>query len=463
MRLRALLLVALLPAIAKAHVGSPDVFDEGRAGPYRLLVALSVPPAIPAVVQVSARALDGDVDRVEVFALPATGDGSLNAPRAQMTERSKDDPRYFSGDVWVMTVGSWVVHVIATGPKGKGEMLVPLAATPLITREMPWAIAVLLLAILVLSTTLLVGTIGAAAREATLEAGVMPDPSDRARGRAAMAIALVGLVGILTGGKVWWREHARAATLNEYTPPKLSTTIAGGDLRLRLASSGWLGQPRIDDLVPDHGHMMHLFMVRLPELDRVFHLHPELTTPEELVQHLPNVPKGRYALFADIVHASGLAETAVAELELPELAGVPLAGDDSAGVAPEAQPGRSATLSDGTHLVWDGPASLRAKKLDRLTFHVEGSDAPLEPYMGMMGHAAVLSRDRSVFAHIHPIGSVSMAAIQAVGGQAEHQHEAGTAISFPYAFPKPGAYRMFVQTKRNGRVETAVFDLSVDP
>ena len=35
-------------------------------------------------------------------------------------------------------------------------------------------------------------------------------------------------------------------------------------------------------------------------------------------------------------------------------------------------------------------------------------------------------------------------------------------VSFPYAFPSPGRYRIFVQIKRSGHVETGVFDASVD-
>jgi hypothetical protein len=36
-------------------------------------------------------------------------------------------------------------------------------------------------------------------------------------------------------------------------------------------------------------------------------------------------------------------------------------------------------------------------------------------------------------------------------------------VSFPYGFPKAGQYRMFVQIKRAGRVETGVFDTQVTP
>ena len=35
-------------------------------------------------------------------------------------------------------------------------------------------------------------------------------------------------------------------------------------------------------------------------------------------------------------------------------------------------------------------------------------------------------------------------------------------ISFPYGFPKPGLYRIFVQVKRAGKIETGVFDANVE-
>jgi hypothetical protein len=34
-------------------------------------------------------------------------------------------------------------------------------------------------------------------------------------------------------------------------------------------------------------------------------------------------------------------------------------------------------------------------------------------------------------------------------------------ISLPYGFPKPGQYRIFLQFKRAGRIETASFDAHV--
>ena len=95
--------------------------------------------------------------------------------------------------------------------------------------------------------------------------------------------------------------------------------------------------------------------------------------------------------------------------------------------------------------------------------------------MGMAGHLVIVKQDLTVFAHVHPAGSVPMAALMVLekqrrsgGDGAEHtpeMHEAKmrTQVTFPYGFPQPGDYRLFVQIKRNGRVQTGVFDTHVEP
>jgi hypothetical protein len=97
----------------------------------------------------------------------------------------------------------------------------------------------------------------------------------------------------------------------------------------------------------------------------------------------------------------------------------------------------------------------------------DGSPATdVEPYMAMAGHAAVLRRDLSVFAHLHPNGSIAMPALMLAGTQHEmysEGHALPPRVAFPYGFPRAGDYRVFVQIKRSGRVETAAFDVSVAP
>ena len=87
--------------------------------------------------------------------------------------------------------------------------------------------------------------------------------------------------------------------------------------------------------------------------------------------------------------------------------------------------------------------------------------------MGMAGHAEFVRSDLSVFAHIHPAGSVPMPSLMIAqkdsGLPMDHgsMHALPAEVSFPYGFPQPSDYRLFVQIKRDGQVETGVFDAHV--
>jgi hypothetical protein len=124
-------------------------------------------------------------------------------------------------------------------------------------------------------------------------------------------------------------------------------------------------------------------------------------------------------------------------------------------------------------MVWDrGTKPYRPRQPYEFRFGLEdpqGRPAEgMEFYMGMQGHAAFVSSDLTVFAHVHPSGSVPMAALSLLAPADPHSghtlmHSALPAVvSFPYGFPKPGAYRIFVQVKRAGKVETGIFDTRVE-
>src|ERR1700732_579445 len=85
--LGALLLTAAIPALA--HVGSPDVYYEGDAGPYHLFVTVRMPQVIPGVAEIEVRCEGHDVNSVLIVPLRLSGPGSTFPPTPDLAAPSK--------------------------------------------------------------------------------------------------------------------------------------------------------------------------------------------------------------------------------------------------------------------------------------------------------------------------------------------------------------------------------------
>jgi hypothetical protein len=475
---RLLFLLAAMAICAEAHVGSPDIFLEASAGPYPMLVTIRPPSVIPGVAEIEIRSASPGVQQIHITPLPMMGEASKHPPTPDVMQQSREDPQFFTGALWIMASGSWQVRIQAQGAQGAGQLSVPVPAMATMTKPMQTAMGAGLFLMMIVLALGLVSIVGAGAREAQLDAGMAPDRPSKVRARILMGATAAFVVFVLWAGNHWWASEADGYAGYIYRPLGMSLDILPPDtghtarLILTLKVTDWKVYRNLTDLVPDHGHLMHLYVIGEPGANRVWHLHPEMTSGGIFLQLLPSMPAGRYKLYGDVVHRSGFPETAVAELNVPvDIAGAPLAGDDAAGVRGESP--------DGAHIVWDrdGPA-LRANQLTVFKFKLvdkDGNPVPdQELYMGMPGHAAFMKNDGTVFAHIHPSGSVSMAALMAANPSApDHgmQHMMTqmpmsglpAEADFPYAFPKPGDYRIIVNMKHGGVIETGIFDASVQP
>jgi hypothetical protein len=475
-----LLLFLCLTAAAFAHVGSPDVFYEGDAGPYHLLVTVRPPAMIPGVAEVEIRTTSDAVTGIHIVPVYVTLKDQGYPPTPDVMQSVPGDPHSFTGKVWLMASGSWEVRADVDGPQGTGKLAVPVPAFARRTLPMQKTLGILLFGLMLFLVVGMVAIAGAAAREGSLNPSSAPDPKGIRRGRIAMLVATVMVLGILFLGNWWWNSEASTQKYDMlYKAPPLAATLENGNhLLLKMGASHWHDRRKASwsmQLIPDHGHLMHLFLLRVPAMDRFYHLHPEQTQDGSFAVDLPAIDAGHYKLFADVVRETGFPDTMVAEMDLPQVAGRPLAGDDSDARAAAFGAGsdRVSPLADGGRMVWEPDTTAPAiGKLSWFRFRVEDKDGKpvndLEPYMGMAGHAVFVRSDESVFAHIHPAGSVPMAALAIAekdsGGAMEmagHSMALPPEVSFPYGFPQPGDYRLFVQVKRNGRVETGVFDTKV--
>jgi len=484
-------LMVLAAALSlRAHVGSPDVYYEGDAGPYHLFVTVRVPQVIPGVAEIQIRCASNDVRAVQIVPMRLSGAGSSLPPTPDLADQSKEDPQFFTGSLWLMESGALKVRVSVDGDKGKGELSVPVAAAAQKTLKMEKPLGALLTVLMVFLAVGMIFIAGAAVREGNLGPGETPAPGRVRRARIVMAITAVVVVGILYLGRGWWsaEAHNYQRNVNTFKPPAAETTLENGNrlvIRARGQDKEWSNYVKMEEVIPDHNHLMHLFLIHEPGLDRMWHLHPERIAGGAFAEELPSMPAGRYQIFADVVDKNGFPWTLVGSVDLTPINGKPLAGDDSAwsGAVVALPPGDSTVspLADGGRMVWQRAAEpLKANVPMNFRFMVEGKDGQpakdIEAYMGMAGHAEFVSTDMSVFAHVHPAGSVSMAALELArtGAGASGEVQAGMPmampmssaplpplVSFPYGFPRPGNYRIFVQIKRAGQVQTGEFDARV--
>ncbi|ACT94157.1 hypothetical protein [Dyadobacter fermentans] len=542
-----LILFALLSIASHAHVGSAGVQMQAQAGAYKVLVSITPPDVIPGTAQVSVFIENGEARKVTVRPIYFYS-GDKGAPSADPLSPVAGQKGQFQGAVWLMEPGSSSAQINIEGIQGDAELIIPIVAVSTAERDMPKGLGIGLSILGLLLFLLMITTIGASVSDGLLKPGQVLTGAQKRKRWINMGIATVVCSLILYGGSSWWDSWAAEYKQWLYKPLKAKTAVMEADsqraFQLKIDTTGWdrrMKGSMLSTLVPDHGKIMHTFLVRTPGLDAFAHVHPDRKDSLTFQAALPDLPAGKYLVYSDIVQYSGFAETIVDTLVIPapktaaQTARAASEDDnyiitdplDTPGRVPMGEnvvicgkPGTKTVFKDGSYAIWEGKPDkpLDAGKPYQLNFEIFNPDnSPCfpEPYLGMLGHAVVMRSDGSVYIHLHPSGSYSMAAEQSFenrisdtahvarrpkpdvfrdsidrhlarlntmptvdrelflmgemgmynaeeGGMTGMEH--GTRISFPYAFPKAGQYRIFLQIKRNDKVLTGAFDVKVtDP
>jgi hypothetical protein len=494
-RLRVILCLLLCLAASSAaygHVGSKDVYETVNAGPYKLYITIRTPTVIPGVASVEVRSSGANISSIHITPLPITGEASKHPPASDPMARSAADPAFFTGSLWMMASGSWQVRFGISGEAGEQTVAVPVPAVALSTLKMQRGLGTILGVLGLFLVVSMAGIVAAAVRDARLEPGAVPSPARRRRAVWGTVGSLIFMSLLVWGGASWWNVEAANYALDVYHPLQVDPVLSGNVLDLNVGAFHPDSERRRrsnNDFLPDHGHLMHLYAIREPEMDAVFHLHPELAGAGDFRILLPAMPAGDYALYGDVVHASGFPETLVSKIIIPKnMAGGRPGPDDAAAFPPPLSQGRlgdSYKLPDGYVMLWDRPSGLTSDTGYSFRFSLlDGSGQPandMQPYMGMAGHAAFVKTDGTVFAHTHPEGSAAMAALMLANGgegghaaghegmsmgmpmdMGQHSEPVSSTVEFPYGFPSAGRYRIFVQMKHGTTIETGAFDTVVE-
>ncbi len=529
----AFFLLLLTPLFSFAHIGSSGVVQEGKAGNYSVQVYIEPPDVIPGTAKVSVSVDGSDIKQVQLSPIFYwTGDeGSPKADNATLSPTGSWD-----GQIWLMENGAASVKVVINGSRGMGEVLIPIAALSTAQRDLPkslgWILAGLTLLLVAIMTTI----IGASTGDSLVKIGENVNAKINKKRIIGSSIGAAFCGVLLFGGNSWWQSETADYKQFMYHPYTATSKIKieNGqrilDFKIDTAS---IDNRNTNFIIPDHGKLMHMFLVRQGTMDAFAHLHPKRLDSLTYVAVLPNLPAGKYLVYADVLRYHGLQNTIADTIDLPQtpkvsLVNAKLSGDsDDTYVITNAlnaklntqdatiticgTPGVKTPLQDGSSIIWEEKPNqkMMAGKVYDMKFSVvapDGKPAELQTYLGMMGHAAVIKNDGSVYIHLHPNGTFSSTAVQvmqkriAEDGNIKpnlsnpkhfadsvdnvivklnampeterdnilmagmvHQkagHHGGS-VSFPYVFPKAGNYRLWLQVKRNGNILTGVFDVVV--
>ena len=486
---------------ARAHVGDQNVFFEGQAGPYPVRIVVRPPGVIPGLAEISVRVETNGVQHVTLLPI-RWNTGRQGAPPPDEAKPVRGETNLFSGELWFMRDGAQSVEIQVIGRTGIGRVTVPVNAIATRVLAMPHWLGSLLVVLGALLVLLAVSIAAAAIRESVVPPGEMASSKRRWLSRGSAVAAGTAVVALLWFGSRWWKAEASDYSNNRlYRPVPTKATVREQNgrhiLTLQRGANPLRGQ---GPLVPEHGKLMHLFLVREPQMDAFAHLHPTRLDWKTFEVDLPDLPPGEYHVYADLTYETGYSDTLTATVHLSEPATVAtgsarLADPDDAwrlsapfSNAPVATK-RTTSLSPTLWMDMTAEGPLVENRDTRLHFKVRDvilRPAMLEHYMGMAGHLMLRREDGAVFTHLHPSGSFSMAAQKLFELRSDGKAPLKVAsskddpicrlpafdaysnaglehndIAFPYAFPKAGDYRLWVQVKVRGEILTGVFDVDV--
>jgi hypothetical protein len=467
---------------------------------------------IPGLADISVRVAEPGVDRVLITARRTIDD--TGAPPPDVAEPVRGETNLWSAQLWLMVRGPHEVVVTVNGEAGEGVARIPVVAAATKQLDMSRGLGLFVIGGGLFLVFGLLTIVGAASRESVLPQGHQPAPADRRRARVSMAIATVVLAVVLFGGWTWVRAESEAHRARLDRPWTAEATLRQSGvqriLEFAIVDPLWVNRDDADwrarnnryrraDLIPDHGKMMHMFVVRDGDQAAFAHIHPERLDANRFAVAFPPLPAGTYRVYADLTHEDGYSHTLTATVDAGAPAGIGIADNaetttDST-AAPAADPddawwiadgdgpsstGLTSPLADGSTMRWiNADEPLAAGSDADLSFRVEdsaGGVVALDPYMGMRGHVMLNRDDGAVFVHLHPSGMISMAAqstLDAASGMSPmhagmdmaapvaDMSGSDASIRFPLVVPEAGRYRIWVQVRRGERVLTGKFDAEV--
>ena len=192
----------------------------------------------------------------------------------------------------------------------------------------------------------------------------------------------------------------------------------------------------------EHTKRMHLIVARR-DLATFQHLHPEQQADGSWTTEITLNEAGSYRLFADFSNS-----------DKPYTLASDLRVDGNANLKPLPAPAPTSVSDGGYNVRLDAGRARPGKEADlRFTITKDGQPVHTEPYLGAGGHLVALREGDLAFLHVHPTDGAH--------GDETKSDEHDDSVGFAATFPTTGSYRLFLQFKHEGRVQTVAFTQEV--
>ena len=248
------------------------------------------------------------------------------------------------------------------------------------------------------------------------------------------------LVGASYYGEVPAQVRSREVIYAPLDPQRIElsasvTPEAGHPVTLRLSIRD--GNARLVRFLEKiHEQPVHLIVVSR-DLAEFAHIHPSIQADDTYTVTHTFPHGGSYWLFADFTPPGG--SQTIARFRV-DVKGLPASVTHTEPALP---------------VKFTPPSELRAGQ--DLTFRFDLPVNDLEPYLGAWAHFVIISADRQVFIHAHPLDEANTAHSHATPGPSP------SVITTITGFQKPGIHKLWAQFQRQGSVITIPYTFNVLP
>jgi hypothetical protein len=186
-----------------------------------------------------------------------------------------------------------------------------------------------------------------------------------------------------------------------------------------------------------HEQFYHAFVVS-DDLSFFLHAHPVRQSDEDFHLDVRFPKPGMYRVLSDFYPVGGTPQL------IPSTVIVPGGrNSERAAMQPDLSPKQTENANVKLKLVSQVTAGARTS----MRFTLSPNDG-LEPYLGTWGHMLAASADLIDMMHSHPFSVTDTRSTKE--------------LEFDMAFPRPGIYRVWLQFKRLGVVNTVAFNIPVE-